>query len=242
MLATDLLTVQFFPRIWDTYNISIVAWMRWKTVRRRRNKGLPSLLDRNELPDPVPADSTLYEALVLTSREQAKLARAQARFCRSQVRHRASCLLNSVAEATHWQTWYEPHHTPTHRPFSITWALWICVLNDGNSVFQWMLCGCMWGLDRFERPVWTTATLIPASFLCGVSAVRRPRNIADPPADWRRSDDLARWFTDQEAEGGDGRDVGAARGRRGAHCHLLSRRGSKLTIGACRRSCSGIAR
>merc|ERR1711939_74022 len=143
--------VMFFPQIWDTYNISIVAWMRWKTVRRRRNKGLPSLLDRNELPDPVPADSTLYEALVLTSREQAKLARAQARFCRS-------------------QTWYEPHHTPTHRPFSITWALWICVLNDGNSVFQWMLCGCMWGLDRFERPVWTTATLIPASFLCGIGA------------------------------------------------------------------------
>jgi len=28
----------------------------------------------------------------------------------------------------------------------------------------------MWGLNRFERPAWTTATLITFSFLCGIFA------------------------------------------------------------------------
>ncbi|KAG5639268.1 hypothetical protein H0H81_004929 [Sphagnurus paluster] len=28
----------------------------------------------------------------------------------------------------------------------------------------------MWGLDRFQRPAWSTGTLIPCSFLCGISA------------------------------------------------------------------------
>jgi len=28
----------------------------------------------------------------------------------------------------------------------------------------------MWGLNRFQRPAWSTGTLIPASFLCGIMA------------------------------------------------------------------------
>jgi len=28
----------------------------------------------------------------------------------------------------------------------------------------------MWGLNRFQRPPWSTGTLIPASFLCGITA------------------------------------------------------------------------
>jgi len=46
----------------------------------------------------------------------------------------------------------------------------ICFLNDGNSIFQIFLCGTMWGLNRFDRPPWTTAVLIPCSFLCGIGA------------------------------------------------------------------------
>ncbi|KAJ3512536.1 hypothetical protein NLJ89_g3460 [Agrocybe chaxingu] len=49
-------------------------------------------------------------------------------------------------------------------------ALWICFLNDGNSIFQIFLCGTMWGMNRFQRPAWTTGLLIPASFLCGIGA------------------------------------------------------------------------
>jgi hypothetical protein len=33
-----------------------------------------------------------------------------------------------------------------------------------------MLCGVMWGLNRFQRPAWTTASLIPLGFICGISS------------------------------------------------------------------------
>jgi len=33
-----------------------------------------------------------------------------------------------------------------------------------------MLCGCMWGLTMYTRPPWTTGSLVPASFLCGIAA------------------------------------------------------------------------
>jgi hypothetical protein len=68
-------------------------------------------------------------------------------------------------------------------------ALIICCLIDGNSIFQVILCGTMWGLDRycssvpvglhqwlklctprFDRPPWSTGILIPASFLCGIAS------------------------------------------------------------------------
>ena len=41
---------------------------------------------------------------------------------------------------------------------------------DLNSAFQCMLCGCMWGLNQYQRPAWTTGSLIPLSFLCGIGA------------------------------------------------------------------------
>jgi len=28
----------------------------------------------------------------------------------------------------------------------------------------------MWGLNRFERPAWSTGILIPAGFICGISS------------------------------------------------------------------------
>jgi len=77
------------------------------------------------------------------------------------------------------------------KAFPIRTALAICILNDLNSVGQCILCGCMWGLNRFERPPWyawptamlyvpqltphfyyrrTTGSLIPFTFLCGTGA------------------------------------------------------------------------
>ena len=66
-------------------------------------------------------------------------------------------------------------------------ALMICCGIDGNSIFQVILCGTMWGLNRwraylwsppgdldcisrFQRPPWSTGILIPASFLCGIAS------------------------------------------------------------------------
>jgi hypothetical protein len=67
-------------------------------------------------------------------------------------------------------------------------ALWICIFNDLNSVFQvreyeyalfhattylgtqCTLAACMWSMNRFQRPAWTTSILILLAFSCGITS------------------------------------------------------------------------
>lgn len=141
--------VGFIPfRVVDTYRICNIWYFKRKTCRLRKERSLPPLLDEDDLPDPV-YDPNYVQ--VLTDREQRDLHYHQRQFMRS-------------------QTWYRPHGTATHRAFPINIALMICFFVDGNSVFQIILCGTMWGLNRFDRPPWSTGSLIPASFLCGIVA------------------------------------------------------------------------
>jgi len=118
------------------------------TTKLRNERGLPPIADPNDLPDPK--DQADYIS-VLTEKQQEQLRYQQEKFGNS-------------------QTWYRPHATATHTAFPINWALWNTILMDGNSVFQCMLCGCMWGLTWHVRPPWTTGCLIPCSFLCGITA------------------------------------------------------------------------
>lgn len=41
-------------------------------------------------------------------------------------------------------SFYRPHETASHRAFPISWALGVTLLNDGNSLFQVLLCISMW--------------------------------------------------------------------------------------------------
>jgi len=141
--------IGFIPwRIIDTYRI-LKIW-RYKRLTRnlRKKAGLPLLLDEDDLPDPRYDPNYVH---VLTDEQQVELHLLQVQFQKS-------------------QTWYRAHGTATHKAFPINIALAVCLCIDGNSFFQCILCGCMWGLNRFERPAWTTGTLIPASFLCGIVA------------------------------------------------------------------------
>ncbi|KAG1755596.1 hypothetical protein EDB19DRAFT_1842996 [Suillus lakei] len=133
-------------RALDTYRICKIWYYKRKTTKLRDRAGLPQLFDVDDLPDPA-YDPTFVH--VLTEWEQQDLHHQQVKFRES-------------------QTWYRPHGTVAHRAFPINTALWICLFIDGNSAFQVMLSGCMWSMNRFERPAWTTGTLIPASFLCGI--------------------------------------------------------------------------
>ncbi|CAE6435294.1 unnamed protein product [Rhizoctonia solani] len=135
-------------RVIDTYRIAKIWHYRQVTRRLRRNAQLPALVDGNDLPDPIYNPNYVR---VLSARQQEDLHYQQQKFMAS-------------------QTWYRPHETETHKAFPIKTALFICLYIDFNSVFQCMLCGCMWSMNRFERPAWTTGTLIPASFLCGIAA------------------------------------------------------------------------
>lgn len=133
-------------RALDTYRICKIWHYKCKTTKLRDKAGLPQLFDVDDLPDPA-YDPTFIH--VLTEGEQQDLHHQQVKFRES-------------------QTWYRPHGTVAHRAFPINTALWICLFVDGNSAFQVMLSSCMWSMNRFERPAWTTGTLIPASFLCGI--------------------------------------------------------------------------
>ncbi|KAF9451679.1 hypothetical protein P691DRAFT_340132 [Macrolepiota fuliginosa MF-IS2] len=135
-------------RIFDTYRIYKIWQYKRKTIRLRKLAGLPQLFDLDDLPDPFYDDKYVR---VLSDKEQQDLHRQQVKF-------------------QYHQTWYRAHGSETHRAFPINIALAICFLNDGNSIFQIILCGTMWGLNRFQRPAWSTGTLIPASFLCGIGA------------------------------------------------------------------------
>jgi len=144
--ATSIGLIPF--RVFDTYRICKIWHYKRKTVRLRKAAGLPQLLDPDDLPDPQYDDKYVR---VLSDEEQKDLHRQQMKFQYS-------------------QTWYRPHGSETHRAFSINIALAICLLNDGNSLFQIALCGVLWGLHRLERPAWPTGVLIPATFLCGIAA------------------------------------------------------------------------
>ncbi|KAF7352700.1 hypothetical protein MVEN_01235900 [Mycena venus] len=148
--------------------ISRIYWI-WYYKRRtrilRRKAGLPELFDVDDLPDPVYDSNYVH---VLTDKEQKFLHRRSGSF--SFITYLLTLDFSEQVKFQRHQTWYRAHGTETHRAFPINTALLICCLNDGNSIFQIMLCGTMWGLDRFQRPAWSTGILIPASFLCGIGA------------------------------------------------------------------------
>ncbi|KIO32803.1 hypothetical protein M407DRAFT_66291 [Tulasnella calospora MUT 4182] len=132
----------------DTYRIGKIWYYKRLTRQLRKKAGLPELADEDDLPDPAYNPDYVH---VLTDEQQDELHYQQLKFQQS-------------------QTWYRPHATETHRAFPINTGLLICLLIDFNSVFQIMLCGVMWGLNRFTRPAWTTGSLIPASFFCAIGA------------------------------------------------------------------------
>ncbi|KAH8999236.1 hypothetical protein EDB92DRAFT_1833147 [Lactarius akahatsu] len=142
----------FIPwRIIDTYRIVKIWYFKRRTRNLRRKAGLPDLYDKDDLPDPMFDPNYVH---VLTDKQQYELHHEQKKFMKS-------------------QTWYRPHGTETHRAIDLyrhSTALWICLLNDGNSVFQCMLAGCMWSMNRFDRPAWTTGLLIPLALGCGIAS------------------------------------------------------------------------
>ncbi|KAI0251281.1 hypothetical protein BJV78DRAFT_1282565 [Lactifluus subvellereus] len=135
-------------RVIDTYRMFKIWYYKRRTRKLRKKAGLPELYDKDDLPDPMFDPNYVH---VLTDKEEYELHHQQKKFMKS-------------------QTWYRPHGTETHRAFPINTALWICLLNDGNSIFQCVLAGCMWSMNRFVRPAWTTGLLIPAAFSCGIAS------------------------------------------------------------------------
>ncbi|KAJ9480293.1 hypothetical protein PHBOTO_003522 [Pseudozyma hubeiensis] len=164
-------------RLRDTWRMGWIAYYQHLTRRLRKKRGLPRLQDKNDVPsvaqkkkheknkEPAEGDNEntsdeesstpveLDKDAVLTPHQATHLSNLQSAFAES-------------------QSWYRPHETFTHHAFSISFALWITIFNDLNSLFQCLLCGYMWGYATHyrDRPAWSTGTFMPCSFLAGIAA------------------------------------------------------------------------
>ncbi|CAO1625353.1 unnamed protein product [Parajaminaea phylloscopi] len=179
--------VGFIPwRIRDTYLISRICHYRNLSNKLRRRRGLAPLQDEDDLAfeaglvahpltslkksDPQGTDGEENPSLLegaskatalphldnddehmLDPRQSAMLRQCQRKFGES-------C------------TWYRDTETPSHRAFPILIAVGITAATDGNSIFQCLMCGFMWGYATHykDRPAWATGTFMPLSFVCGI--------------------------------------------------------------------------
>jgi uncharacterized membrane protein YqjE len=54
--------------------------------------------------------------------------------------------------------------TPVWKMDFVVWMMF------GNTIFQVILCGFMWGQNRYDRAAWTTALFIVLGMLSGIAA------------------------------------------------------------------------
>ncbi|KAJ5492818.1 hypothetical protein N7539_001564 [Penicillium diatomitis] len=68
-------------------------------------------------------------------------------------------------------------------PPTATWKMdFVVCCNMWNTIFQGCLAGCMWGMNRFNRPSWTTGLFVALACLvagaAGYVVFRETRNLA----------------------------------------------------------------
>jgi hypothetical protein len=148
--------------------MGFIAHYHLKSWRLRRERKLPKLQNRNDLPakrndneediEYAAVDTReerrehrgAWEYSVLTVEEQKKLVHHQNIFARS-------------------HTFYKPHETETHYAFSLRLLIIIVVLLDLHSCFQIALGACTWGISYKTRPFWLTTFILCCSLTCNIS-------------------------------------------------------------------------
>ena len=145
-------------RAWDTYNMFHIARYHHMTWKIRRNRRLPTLPNKNDLPDLRKEDAELgseqmkdADYVVLSPTQQATLQKHIYRFCRS-------------------HTFYKPHETQTHYAFPISYLIAIVTLLDFHSIFQIALGATTWGINYNHRPGALTAVILCCSICCNLAA------------------------------------------------------------------------
>jgi hypothetical protein len=151
----------------DTYHMIFIAHYHHLTWRLRRERALPKLHNRNDLPAltlnappdieleaeaEVSADEDkLGEMSVLSPTQQRKLVHHQKKFSRS-------------------HTFYKPHETETHFAFPLRLLVAIVVLLDCHSLLQISLGACTWGISYHVRPFALTTVILCCSITCNITA------------------------------------------------------------------------
>ncbi|KAL1958614.1 hypothetical protein VTO42DRAFT_4211 [Malbranchea cinnamomea] len=150
----------------DTYRMIFIARYHFLTWRRRREKNLPGLKNKNDLPltflnedhsknvdleEQYAADQGLEEYSVLTPKQQRRFIHHATKFAKS-------------------HTFYKPHETTTHHAFPIRLLIAIVILLDFHSAFQIALGSVTWGIDYRVRPVALTIVILCCSIACNCTA------------------------------------------------------------------------
>ena len=154
----------------DTYHMVHIAWYYRKTLKIRKQQGLPDLVDPNDLPEHAKnlqntdiegnAGRTSFdrgsigslggEFSVLTEAQQAKLQHHQRKFSKS-------------------HTFYKPHETATHYAFPLKILFIVVILLDFHSMLQISLGACTWGISYKTRPFALTTVILIFSITCNIS-------------------------------------------------------------------------
>lgn len=147
----------------DTYHMIFIAHYHHLTWRKRKERNLPDLHNKNDLPlrhesgDFTPFDVEKNgnflredEYSILTYKQQQRLVHHQNKFAKS-------------------HTFYKPHETVTHYAFSLNLLVAIVVLLDFHSVFQIVLGSCTWSIDYHVRPFALTTVILCFSLACNIT-------------------------------------------------------------------------
>lgn len=144
----------------DTYHMIFIARYTFLTWKIRKQRALPSLKNKNDLParreididvewGDTPKDEA-YEFSVLNRVQQARLIHHQNKFAKS-------------------HTFYKPHETVTHYAFPLRLLIAIVVVLDCHSMLQIALGTCTWSIDYHVRPFALTTVILCCSIACNIS-------------------------------------------------------------------------
>ncbi|KAI1434049.1 hypothetical protein GGR50DRAFT_664504 [Xylaria sp. CBS 124048] len=138
-------------RLVDTYHMFYIAHYHRKTWKRRKQRRMSKLRDKNDLPTDPKLEAARDETSVLTEEEQAKLVHHQNKFAKS-------------------HTFYRPHETKTHYAFPQSFLVAIVLLLDFHSALQVSLGATTWGIPWRTRNPAITATILSVSITVNITA------------------------------------------------------------------------
>ncbi|RDW59784.1 integral membrane protein-1 [Coleophoma cylindrospora] len=142
-------------RIVDTYHMCFIAHYHHLTWRLRKEKALPKLENKNDLPPLQPADVEAgnkdEEFSVLSPKQQKRLVHHQNKFAAS-------------------HTFYKPHETTTHHAFPLRYLVAIVCLLDAHSCLQIALGSCTWAINYKHRPFALTTVILCCSITVNITA------------------------------------------------------------------------
>jgi hypothetical protein len=181
-------------RIWDTYNTIFVVHYYRLTKKIRKERQLPKLGNKNDLPTERLAFDVAQQSNI--DLEDLAALRASRETANGNVdenhnnpgddpggfgkgrpdeytvlspKQQASLELHQRRLARS-HTFYKPHETYTHHAFPISYLIATIILCDMHSALQIALGACTWSISYHVRPFALTTVILCCSICCNITA------------------------------------------------------------------------